>query len=176
MIARFWKIDKSRHDTRSKEYNERSGSFEVDVEMSEFACKRDVHQSGGCILCLVGQPAGSHVLGDACRYAVDTDWRDQSNWACNDNVHPSRRGTYDGISLHLYETIFVKESWRVGEPYLSRYTNWKNLHLAGRHGTDGSFNQDMYRFAISTEGSTPENLSDIILPQHFSQKLEAHNC
>ena len=48
------------------------------------------------------------------RYAVDTDWRDESNWDCNDNVHPSRHGTYGGISMHPYETMFVKESWHVG--------------------------------------------------------------
>ena len=112
----------------------------------------------------------SHVLGDACRYSLDTDWRDQSNWACNDNVHPSRHGTYDGISLHLYETIFERQSWHVGEPYLSRYTSWIQLPLAGKHGTNGSFNRDMYSFAISAEGSMPGNLSEIFLPQDFRKK------
>ena len=78
----------------------------------------------------------AHVYGDAlsvCRYAEDTDWRDVANWNCNDNVHPSRHGTYDGISMHPYETMFVKESWRVGEPFLSRYTNGAmSTALAGR--------------------------------------------
>ena len=117
----------------------------------------------------------SHVLGDACRYSLDTDWRDPSNWACNDNVHPSRHGTYDGISLHPYETMFVKESWHVGEPYLSRYTNWKSLHLAGEHGTNGYFNREMYKFAISVNGSMPGNLSDIFLPKGFNYELESHS-
>ena len=36
--------------------------------------------------------------------------RDKINWLCNNNVHPSRHGTYDGISFHPFETIFVKSS------------------------------------------------------------------
>ena len=35
----------------------------------------------------------------------------QENWKCNNNVHPSRHGTYDGIAFHPFETIFVKASW-----------------------------------------------------------------
>lgn len=31
------------------------------------------------------------------------DWTDRATWHCNDNVHPSRHGTYDGISMHPYE-------------------------------------------------------------------------
>ena len=114
-------------------------------------------------------------MDDACRYSLDTDWRDPSNWACNDNVHPSRHGTYDGISFHPYETMFVKESWHVGEPYLSRYTRWTKLHLAGKHGTSGSFNKDMYQYAISLEGSSPGNLSDIFLPQGVISKTDTHS-
>lgn len=35
---------------------------------------------------------------------------------------PSRHGTYDGISMHPFETVFLKASWHVGEPHLSHYT------------------------------------------------------
>lgn len=35
----------------------------------------------------------------------ETNWADLRHWACNDNVHPSREGTYDGISLHPFETV-----------------------------------------------------------------------
>ena len=101
----------------------------------------------------------------ACRYSRDTDWRDPSNWSCNDNVHPSRHGTYDGISMHPYETIFVKASWQVGEPHLSRYTEWMQAHAAGKHGTEGTFNKSIYEYAISSRGNNPGNLSTIFMPQ-----------
>ena len=42
------------------------------------------------------------------RYAPGTDWRKKRHWHCNNNVHPSRHGTYDGISMHPFETMFVK--------------------------------------------------------------------
>ncbi len=71
-------------------------------------------------------------------YNTDTDWRDPSTWSCNNNVHASRHGTwggliwrthdithkfigghhhaigsYDGIDMHPFETLFVKSSWHV---------------------------------------------------------------
>ncbi len=46
-----------------------------------------------CVVCL-GRPLSQNV-----------DWRQQRHWSCNNNVHPSRRGTYDGISMHPYETV-----------------------------------------------------------------------
>ena len=52
------------------------------------------------------------------------DWGDKSNWNCNNNVHPSRHGTYDGISMHPYETVFVKASWHVGHPFIDKYAEW----------------------------------------------------
>ena len=36
---------------------------------------------------------------------------DLQHWSCNDNVHSSRAGLYNGISMHPYETVFVKASW-----------------------------------------------------------------
>ncbi len=53
---------------------------------------------------------------------MGTDWRDERHWRCNNNAHPSRHGTYDGISMHPFETVFLKASWHVGEPHLSHYT------------------------------------------------------
>jgi hypothetical protein len=49
--------------------------------------------------------AGLNVATLMSRYALGTDWRQQRHWRCNDNVHPSRAGTYDGISFHPYETV-----------------------------------------------------------------------
>jgi hypothetical protein len=55
--------------------------------------------------------AGYNIATLLSRYARGTDWSDPQHWACNDNVHPSRAGLYDGISVHPYETVFVKSSW-----------------------------------------------------------------
>lgn len=44
---------------------------------------------------------------------AQVDWRDSRHWHCNNNVHPSRHGTYDGLSMHPFETIFIKaRQWR----------------------------------------------------------------
>lgn len=102
------------------------------------------------------------------RYAPDTNWRDMANWNCNNNVHPSRHGTYDGISMHPYETMFVKESWHVGEPFLSRYTSWRKEHSAGRPGTEGSFDEDLYFYAMCNEGRRPQRTRELFLPNNLT--------
>lgn len=61
-----------------------------------------------------------------------TDWRDDKHWNCNDCVHPSRSGTYDDITMHPFETVFVKSSWHVGEPFTSHYTKWFMGHALGQ--------------------------------------------
>eukprot|EP01026_Neomeris_dumetosa_P032392 TRINITY_DN2570_c0_g2_i1.p2 TRINITY_DN2570_c0_g2~~TRINITY_DN2570_c0_g2_i1.p2 ORF type:complete len:411 (-),score=42.80 TRINITY_DN2570_c0_g2_i1:664-1896(-) len=38
------------------------------------------------------------------------DWRDETNWGCNDNDTPERQFGYDGISIHPFETLFVRTS------------------------------------------------------------------
>jgi hypothetical protein len=55
--------------------------------------------------------AGYNIATLLSRYARGIDWSDPQHWSCNDNVHPSRAGLYDGISMHPYETVFVKASW-----------------------------------------------------------------
>lgn len=57
-------------------------------------------------------------------YLTQVDWRDRRHWRCNNNVHPSRHGTYDGITMHPYETVFLKASWHVGEPFVEKYAAW----------------------------------------------------
>lgn len=83
------------------------------------------------------------------RYAPDTDWRHSKHWQCNNQVHPSRSGTYDAITMHPFETIFIKASWNVGEPFTSHYTRWFMRHAIGEAGTEGTFDDEMYRYAVS---------------------------
>jgi len=52
--------------------------------------------------------AGYNLATLMARYAPGVDWRDRAHWHCNDNAHPSRHGTYDRISMHPFETMFVK--------------------------------------------------------------------
>lgn len=82
------------------------------------------------------------------RYSPNVDWRDQKHWHCNDNVHPSRHGTYDGITFHPHETIFVPSGWHVADPYTRRYSIWALNHLRGDPGTGGRYNKELYKYAI----------------------------
>ena len=88
-------------------------------------------------------------------YPYDIDWRDPQHWSCNDNVHPSRHGTYDHITMHPFETVFVKSSWHVGEPFTSHYSTWLSDHAHGVAHTTGSFDQLMYTYAIGPEAISP---------------------
>jgi hypothetical protein len=38
------------------------------------------------------------------RYPPGVEWAEARHWRCNNNAHPSRHGTYDGISMHPFET------------------------------------------------------------------------
>lgn len=72
--------------------------------------------------------SGFNIATLLSRYAMGTDWRDPEHWGCNDQVHPSRHGTYDHISMHPFETVFVKASWHVGQPHVDHYSNWLWTH------------------------------------------------
>jgi hypothetical protein len=64
-------------------------------------------------------------------------------------VHPSRHGTYDGISMHPFEVVFLKASWHVGVPFNDKYAEWQTKKLQGKSTTDGEFFEPMYRYAIT---------------------------
>lgn len=75
--------------------------------------------------------------------------------------------------MHPFETLFVKASWHVGEPFVSAYSRW-GARLASSFptdtagddddrdgeekafssfsaGTEGTFDEPRYRYAISPE-------------------------
>ena len=52
--------------------------------------------------------AGYNLATLMARYPPGLDWRDRRHWRCNNNAHPSRHGTYDNISMHPFETVFIK--------------------------------------------------------------------
>ena len=39
------------------------------------------------------------------------------------------------------------------------------MHMAGRNGTEGTFDEAAYNYAISPAGADPGNLSDIFKPR-----------
>eukprot|EP00201_Polytomella_parva_P008370 CAMPEP_0175065080 /NCGR_PEP_ID=MMETSP0052_2-20121109/15708_1 /TAXON_ID=51329 ORGANISM="Polytomella parva, Strain SAG 63-3" /NCGR_SAMPLE_ID=MMETSP0052_2 /ASSEMBLY_ACC=CAM_ASM_000194 /LENGTH=313 /DNA_ID=CAMNT_0016331539 /DNA_START=247 /DNA_END=1185 /DNA_ORIENTATION=+ len=93
------------------------------------------------------------------RYDPRTVWSNKDNWNCNNNIHPSRHGTYGGLSFHPYETVFVKSSWHVGDVYTSRYSKWFLQHLEGDPGTEGYFDEAMYIYSQSNEAKAPNPLA-----------------
>jgi hypothetical protein len=98
---------------------------------------------------------GYNIATLMARYAPGTDWRDDKHWSCNDCVHPSRSGTYDDITMHPFETVFVKSSWHVGEPFTSHYTKWFMGHALGQDNTAGQFNERLYRYGVSLKAQEP---------------------
>ncbi|GIM10518.1 hypothetical protein Vretimale_14187 [Volvox reticuliferus] len=108
------------------------------------------------------------------KYARDVDWRDERHWGCNDMVHPSRHGTYDGIAFHPYETIFVKSSWHVADPYTRRYSLWMTQHREGDAGTDGEWNEKLYRYAISPEAQMSNLLEAAYNVEKVQETLAKH--
>jgi hypothetical protein len=59
------------------------------------------------------------------------DWADPANWDQNDHAHPSRQGTYGGISIHPFEVVFHKWFWQhhptrlVAHDEVAKYREWK---------------------------------------------------
>ena len=85
-------------------------------------------------------------------------------------AHPSRHGTYDGISMNPYETVFIKASWHVGEPFAAKYAAWQTTILKGGNGAEGEFDEPMYRFGI--ECAFP-NCTHRCLPKSPSRNCSA---
>lgn len=145
-----------------------SWAFALDRKGLAVATDAGVFGDHGCKLCAGGVVlAGEYGLSAAllsaghaiatlmARYSPAVDWADARHWGCNDNAHPSRSGTHDGVSMHPYETLFVKASWHVGQPYTDAYTRWGLALASGGGGTEGRFDGAAYRFAVSPEAQAP---------------------
>jgi hypothetical protein len=62
--------------------------------------------------------------------------------------------------MHPFETVFIKASWHVGEPHLSTYTRWFKFLAAGSNNTQGTFQEPLYRYAISPQAQEPNNAAE----------------
>eukprot|EP00201_Polytomella_parva_P024552 CAMPEP_0175045490 /NCGR_PEP_ID=MMETSP0052_2-20121109/4456_1 /TAXON_ID=51329 ORGANISM="Polytomella parva, Strain SAG 63-3" /NCGR_SAMPLE_ID=MMETSP0052_2 /ASSEMBLY_ACC=CAM_ASM_000194 /LENGTH=212 /DNA_ID=CAMNT_0016309035 /DNA_START=566 /DNA_END=1204 /DNA_ORIENTATION=+ len=143
--------------------------FAVEASALEVLIKEDVFMyCGTCVGDLNPEPALTESLLVnnisftvlMSRYDRNTDWQNKRNWHCNNNVPPAMHGMYDGISVHPFEVMFVKNTWGVAEPYVRRYSDWFFQHLEYDMGTRGDFDEKMYRYAISAEAQAPNNLEE----------------
>ena len=132
----------------------REGVFEV---RSCKLCPDGVVVQGEYKLSKVLFAHGFNIATLLSMYSPDIDWREQRHHSCNNNVHPSRYGTYDSITMHPFETIFVKSSWHVGEPYTSKYSKWYTEIAHGSPNTNGNFDESMYTYAIGPEAILPHD-------------------
>jgi hypothetical protein len=126
IAAKIFEIHHEKHDT---------------ILQSEYMLMRSIMDAGYTVESLLS------------RYSDEVDWSDQRNWKCNNNVHPTRRGSYDGISVHPFEVIFVKTTWCVRAAEVSRYTRWKLDLAAGLAGPAGALDEAGYRYASSLQGT-----------------------
>lgn len=53
----------------------------------------------------------------------------------------------------------------VAEPYTRRYSQWQLQHLLGKSGTEGTYNQRLYRFGISRAAENPRDLEEAYKPR-----------
>ena len=145
-----------------------SWAFAVDSSAMNVLIQDGLFEIRSCKVCpdgiiVQGEYALSRILFDhdfniatlLSMYPRDLDWRLQQHWDCNNNVHPSRHGTYDHIIMHPFETMFVKSSWQVGEPFTSHYSKWFMEHSRGASNTQGVFDERMYYYAIGPEAILP---------------------
>ena len=62
------------------------------------------------------------------------DWRDKSNWLCNQGRLATRNGGYFGLSVHPYEALFHKSRWSDEAPVTPQYehalVDWRNDRAA----------------------------------------------
>ncbi len=145
-----------------------SWAFAVDNVGMDVLIQNGLFQIRSCKVCpdgivVQGEYALSRILLDhdfniatlLSMYPRDLDWRVHQHWNCNNNVHPSRHGTYDHITMHPFETVFVKSSWQVGEPFTSHYSKWFLEHGRGASNTQGFLDERMYHYAIGPEAILP---------------------
>jgi hypothetical protein len=106
--------------------------FSAIVE-GEYGLTRAILAAGFTVDCLLSKYQG-------------IDWTDPANWNQNENRHPSREGTYEGISIHPFEVVFHKWYWSdhpdrpVAGEYVERYMRWKLDELRrgrSRHSAPG---------------------------------------
>ena len=94
--------------------------------------------------------AGFDVATLLYKYGEGIDWRDSSNWACNDQVHPNRGCSYGDISQHPFETVFVRTSWGLDSVALHKYSQWMDDKMMKR-ATHGSLDLARYLAAVKHE-------------------------
>ena len=89
----------------------------------QHANKKDAILSGEYNLTTVVFNHGMTVDSLLSAYQGGVNWRNSKNWNCNNQIHPSRSGSYFGISIHPMEVLFHKCSWAGLAPVMKEELN-----------------------------------------------------
>jgi hypothetical protein len=65
----------------------------------------------------------------------------------------------------LLLTPFLLSCRHVAEPYTRRYSQWQLQHLLGKSGTEGTYNQRLYKFGVSRAAEHPRDLEEAYKPR-----------
>lgn len=133
---------------------------EAELELAESAISKVLLSQGHNIATLLS------------KYGPNVDWRDHKHYACNDNVYPSRHGSYEAIDMHPFETLFVQSAWHVGEPFTAKYSRWFMFRALGRQTTRGHFDEAKYSHFLSEEAQLGSNMS-LCYPRLTSWRQQA---
>eukprot|EP01023_Acetabularia_acetabulum_P067271 TRINITY_DN9240_c0_g1_i4.p1 TRINITY_DN9240_c0_g1~~TRINITY_DN9240_c0_g1_i4.p1 ORF type:complete len:416 (-),score=42.65 TRINITY_DN9240_c0_g1_i4:643-1866(-) len=80
----------------------------------------------------------------------NVDWRDPDQWYCNQQINPTGLFSYDGISIHPLEALFVKVKDKFA------FNRWSNLHMAFKYDDWMQQSGNYKRQAISTNEWTDD--------------------
>ena len=119
-----------------------AGVFNIWVE------KKDIILNGEYGLTKAVFAAGYDVATLLLKYGLGVNWKDEANWFCNNQVHPSRECSYDGVSQNPLETVFIKSTWGVSPTLTNKYSQWMDDRLDG-NSTAGRFDLMRFRAAIT---------------------------
>lgn len=78
--------------------------------------------------------------------------------AINSHIHTTPNSMTPHTPLHPpcctphHQVVFIKASWHVGEPFTSKYSDWLLAQAEGRPTTQGSFDEPLYRYAVTYVG------------------------
>jgi hypothetical protein len=67
--------------------------------------------------------------------------------------------------LLLIPLLLLSSCRHVAEPYTRRYSQWQLQHLLGKSGTEGTYNQRLYKFGVSKAAEHPRDLEDAYKPR-----------
>mmetsp|Transcript_2792 Transcript_2792/g.10059 ORF Transcript_2792/g.10059 Transcript_2792/m.10059 type:complete len:96 (+) Transcript_2792:1181-1468(+) len=62
-------------------------------------------------LSVLGAAGKEWNIGSLMRLHHNVNFRDQKEWGCNKDLHPTRINSYEGMTVHPLEVLFHKGRW-----------------------------------------------------------------